>query len=308
MAIKELSQVKKGVSRKAIDYTALRTRFQQQFSLQLPTDIVQSDCNGKTKFDYWCQKILDAFSKGWRRNTDKTDYIKTFSSEKWEGLSDSEKEQHSLSNCEACYSYFANIQLSFPLKPHFTPQTTTVQVISGSEKQAAKRLIRDANEEWAKRYGHSLTEAIPRLCPETALSRKKTKQELKKESRERKRKYTAHVNKQMAENATIHMLASGQSFSQYNENRMSTSFQKSTTPTAKAKQHSPSETNFTWDTQAVLHDLTNFPPGQQINWSEFARNHQVPGKNCGQVVKEYAKKKGINTVAIDNRPEIPRER
>jgi len=43
------------------------------------------------------------------------------------------------------------------------------------------------------------------------------------------------------------------------------------------------------------------PEGRVINWSEFACLHKVPGKNAGQVMKEFAHKNGIDAVKLDHR-------
>ena len=40
--------------------------------------------------------------------------------------------------------------------------------------------------------------------------------------------------------------------------------------------------------------LRNWPQHTHINWSEVARDHQVPGKNAGQVMNEFASLKGIH--------------
>jgi len=58
----------------------------------------------------------------------------------------------------------------------------------------------------------------------------------------------------------------------------------------------------TWDEEKVLEDLKSFPlPPPLINWQKFAREHDVPGRNCGQVVQEFAQQSGIDTLQLDNR-------
>ena len=46
--------------------------------------------------------------------------------------------------------------------------------------------------------------------------------------------------------------------------------------------------NVQWDTNAVLADLREWPEGKKIVWSKFAAEHNFPGRNGGQVVKELA--------------------
>ena len=55
----------------------------------------------------------------------------------------------------------------------------------------------------------------------------------------------------------------------------------------RVKSHSPDFTNVSRDKEEVLNDLQQhpqFPPS--INWQNFARDHDVPGSNAGQIVKE----------------------
>ena len=50
----------------------------------------------------------------------------------------------------------------------------------------------------------------------------------------------------------------------------------------------------------VLKDLQSHPPAPpRINWQNFARQHNTPGKNCGQVVKEFAVKSGIDVSRLE---------
>lgn len=87
------------------------------------------------------------------------------------------------------------------------------------------------------------------------------------------------------------------------------SFENTTQPPLKKKKsHSPSDENRTWNSDAVLQDLGQWPQDVPINWSSLARSHGVPGKNCGQVVKDFAKEHGIDTFALDKRTIAPRPR
>lgn len=78
----------------------------------------------------------------------------------------------------------------------------------------------------------------------------------------------------------------------------------------KVKSHSPDFSNVSWNKEEVLHDLQQhpqFPP--PINWQQFARDHNVPGSNAGQMVKEFAQKSGIDTTKLDGRcTDQPRSR
>lgn len=86
------------------------------------------------------------------------------------------------------------------------------------------------------------------------------------------------------------MLSENESLSSYNRKRLAQSFEtpsKSNNVSSKRqKTHSPSFENVEWDTNAVLADLRGWPEGKKIVWSKFAAEHNVPGRNGGQVVKQ----------------------
>ena len=66
----------------------------------------------------------------------------------------------------------------------------------------------------------------------------------------------------------------------------------------KNKSHSPDFSKVAWDTEKLKETIENWPAGTTINWSKVAREHEIPGKNAGQVAKEFAAKKGIDTSHI----------
>ena len=52
----------------------------------------------------------------------------------------------------------------------------------------------------------------------------------------------------------------------------------------KTRKHSPKFDNVQWDKEGLLDKLKNWPEGIIINWSEIAREFNVPGLNGGQTV------------------------
>lgn len=84
--------------------------------------------------------------------------------------------------------------------------------------------------------------------------------------------------------------------SKYSRKRIIQAFQ---TPTDEQKRkHSPRFDTVTWDKERVLQDTRNWPVGQ-INWSKFGREHNVSGKNAGQVVKEFCEMSGIDVHSLE---------
>ena len=66
------------------------------------------------------------------------------------------------------------------------------------------------------------------------------------------------------------------------------------------KSHSPNFSDVTWNKEEVLRDLQQHPLAPPpINWQKFAREHNVPGQNASQVVKQFAQKSGLDTSWMD---------
>ena len=74
------------------------------------------------------------------------------------------------------------------------------------------------------------------------------------------------------------------------------------------KKHSPNIDHVAWDKDKLHHTLTNWPDSVKINWTQVAREHGISAKNGGQVVKEFAKERGIDTENLDNTKERVRMR
>ena len=287
VGIKELCNLQQRQKRSDLDFNEIQRRFREEFDIpcfQVPGELFVPNSKKQTRFQVKCINILDAFSKNCNHATDKEQYLQAFTLSNWKSLSSKQRSSHTLSNCIACYTESEPLQESFPLKPLYIPENS-ITITRGPEKLAARKVLRDVNKEWEREFGHPLTQTLPKLCPEASLTHKKNKQQLKRESRKRKRDFTEHVNQQMAKKATLTMLANGTSFSKYHRERIATSFETpgdiGCSKQKKEKSHSPSEENFTWETQSVLTDLAGHPEGTPINWSKFAREHDVPGRNGG---------------------------
>lgn len=85
----------------------------------------------------------------------------------------------------------------------------------------------------------------------------------------------------MKENTAMSVLAEAQSLSSYNRKRLALGFEK--------------------PVDSAILELQSFPEDETINWSQMARKYSIPQKNGGQVLKEVAKRRGIDFDKLDNR-------
>ena len=138
--------------------------------------------------------------------------------------------------------------------------------------------------------------------PGTTLEKKKTQAERKRHLRNITREVKNKLEEEWKKGAMDTCLQERVSFSSCKRQRERTGFESPEAKRRRAevtrlKSHSP--TTITWDATQVLAAAKNWPADKVINWSAFARLHGVPGKNCGQLVKEYLGKQGIDVLTME---------
>ena len=89
---------------------------------------------------------------------------------------------------------------------------------------------------------------------------------------------------------------------------MSFEYETSEPPSKVPKRHSPSYQKCIPNSDVLLHDIENFPPGEYINWSQMARKHNISGSNAGQVVKEFSQAHYVNTSKLEKAAKTSRSR
>ena len=142
-------------------------------------------------------------------------------------------------------------------------------------------MLGELNTLWENRYNHTLTGALPRVAPQFDLTKKEMS----------------------GENVTITHLAEEESLSSYRRKQLSMSFEQR--PVKKAKLHSLSQENQTWNHEGGLALLHAHPPNKNV---QTARNLHSPNKNAGQVLKEFAMQQGFNISAMECQNETPPSR
>ena len=139
-------------------------------------------------------------------------------------MPDNKKKEHSLSSCVACSRNRTDLQKAFPGRPVYEAPTylnidlpENVTLSKKREKLEARVVLGELNNAWENRYDHSLSSIIPSVVPQHNLVTKKTKVEAKRKDREVKKNnnISAHITHQLGENATLTLLAEGESISSY---------------------------------------------------------------------------------------------
>ena len=282
-------------ARETIDIAKRTKNFKEQFSSTycLPDRYftVSSGKDNTTQFDRDCNKILDGFKSKFLAGGDRESYLNTFS-HKWYELS---VEEHSLANCATCFELHKDSQQSFPLKPTYHHKAIVTVDTDALQRLGVKKfttgVLTELNRVYEVEASTSFTDALVRT-KSSGIAKKKSQNEKRKEKVKVQKELTKTVNDHFAEKAAISMLTECESKRKYHRKRMAQSFHSpQEQPLAKKKKsHSPDFSKVSWDTEEV-----KATAGTTINWSKVAKEHAIPGKNAGQVVKEFATKQGIDT-------------
>ncbi len=300
-AIRELTPKKAGI--RSVDKKKRAGQIIEQFcDITLPRNLFVEDTKGNTKFDKYCDTILNCFSKRWTKQP-RVQYENNFSTSNWKKLTTEKKKAHTVSNCTECSTSHTDLQESFTGKPVFQAKPSvslSLPDVPQAEKAEVCMVLSDLNQQWNERHGHSYTSVLPKMAPQASLTPKKTKIQQKRQGRIQKRKIVDHINERLKEDLTLTVLAEAESMQAYNRKRLAMSFELPSQPN-KPKSHTPSTETHAWSHEEANHLLTSQPVDAKINWTNSARMLNIPGKNAGQILKEYASKEGFNILALEQK-------
>lgn len=97
VALFELSKGSKGKSRTILDIEDIARKFRELFGSG--SFLIESADYWDKTFARHLKHILDCFSKAWRPYELRSQYISSFSVDKWGDLSSEKQTQHTMSNC-----------------------------------------------------------------------------------------------------------------------------------------------------------------------------------------------------------------
>ena len=310
VAIRTISESAPCISHSKANKSNRQTQFQELFSdiLKVKSDYFEGENGRQSLFDRHCNQILTAFGK--IKNPEmRQKYLDTFSIANWKTLPQHSKTKHTLASCLECALVHTNLQQVFPGPTYQPMQSFTHEVASLSCDMSAKQLTRhvlcELQPVYENTYGMSFTKAVSQ-CKESGLQQTPTQSEKRKRKRSVQQECRDHIKKQMWKTDAMNVLAEGQSLKSYQRLRLCQAFETPDQKHIKTKRnpkrkHSPNFENVMWDKEKAATDLREWPIGTAINWSHFAKEHGIPGKNGGQVAKEFAKENGIDVFALDQR-------
>ena len=305
-AIRELTNRNKGNS-KVTDTRKRASEFQTLFesNTKYCANELYFNDNGRngSQFDRDCTKVLNHFHQRWNPKESRQEYEKQFSMVNWKALPVHKKQNHTMANCEACRDEFYHHQEHYPQGPYFKPEpvvSVDVQKLHRlGERKATRKVLAEMNASFSEAFNTSFTTSAVEHGKEP-IQRKPTANERKRKLRAVYRQCRDKENEARRSTAAISVLTEDHSVRSYTRKRKLQSFQTPPSKRARPKSHSPNFTNATWDKERVLEDLQSHPAAPPpIKWQIFATQHGVPGKNCGQVVKEFAVKSGIDISRLE---------
>ena len=331
-AIRELSQTiyvnaKGKKCKKKLDIQHRANRFQALFPTFKVSDAYYSVKPGHklSQFNKHCKVVQDCFNRRWNPSISRKEYGAIFSITQWIALTKQQQSQHSIQQCVGCATSYASHQNQFPtFKTGQRTMVTSAKAMcseyigecnTGECGTITQHLLAGLEASYKETFGQSFTDVITK-CPNAALQKRKTTVEKKREKRQLVRKCVQHIQDTLRTNDATMVLNEGLSLRTYNRIHLAQGFEsakmkneRANSNAGKKKTHSPSmEENVTWDTTAALNELKNWSEDKKINWSQVARQYNIPGKNRGQVLKEFARKNGLDTYALDGLAENRRTR
>ena len=182
------------------------------------------------------RNIYDLFRK--MSPEKRSEYLQYFSLKNWKALPESQKSEHTMSNCDACQVHHFAIQSFSPNGAKLKPQKLVQNVLAENAskanskvkprqkdmKSAVKHIYSQIYALFQKVFKVSFAEAQTKVS-ELELQKKKNKIEKKRERRQRARQEKQKLEKEWSERDTETMLVTRQSYSQRARQRKSLFFE-----------------------------------------------------------------------------------
>ena len=264
------------------------------------------------RFNVIAARLVATMKRRWNGKLGRSEFLQRFSAERWKKIEQSPKKKtHSRTCCTGCTT-LGKWHAAFPartlqLKSLLKVGKKDVAKAATRAKEDPATALREMKQDWLNKTGRNLEDDLVML-PETSLARKPTKAERKQQLRQTTRKIVKEMKKKMDETAMESCLQDRQSFSAYKRQRGRASFESPTekraryaSSTKKVKSYSPTKPE--WDSEAVLDEARQWPKDKPMNWTAFARKHHIPGRNCGQVVKEFCRQNKVDVLQLEGRTE-----
>ena len=159
----------------------------------------------------------------------RNEYLRSFSLTSWKALPETQKSEHTRSNCDACQVHHFAMQSLFPNATitKLKPQKLVVDGLAQNEnngnmkvkptqkaiKSAAKHIYSKINVSFQKVFKVSFAEAQTKIS-ELELQKKKNKIQKKRERRQRARQEKQKIEVEWSKRDTDTMLATRQTYSQ----------------------------------------------------------------------------------------------
>lgn len=240
-------------------------------------------------------KSLVLHFKKWK-TVERGKYTEHFSTNNWQKLTEHEKRQHCRSQCKACDVHHFSFQSLFPLWGNKSSSVTNqdiykkvnsrvlkessagnVKVTKKALKAATKEVYEKINTSFEKTFGVTFAVAQTSV-PELNVQVKKSRAELKREKRNKSRVDKKHIQEQWATMDCDTMLATRQTYSQRQQQRLLLSFETREDAENRAnkralleeqgqrkkKRHSPKPDSLDFDKDGLLEEVNAMKDGERV--------------------------------------------
>lgn len=257
------------------------------------------------------KSLVHHFGK-WKLKTNKDKYTEHFNPNNWEKLPEHEKKQHSRTSCQACDVHHFPFQSLFPMWSYkencITQQGIDnniksrilkpscrghVKVTKKAMKKATSQIYEKINAPFKDIFGVTFANAQTNVS-ELSLQDKKSHAEMKKEKRKKSRVDKSSIQEKWLEKDCDTMLATRQTYSQRQEQRLSLFFESPEEAQQRAnkrkrqeeegqrkkKRHSPSPDDLDFDKDGLLEKVNTMRDGERVSKTSNKTQIQKKGKKC----------------------------
>ena len=263
--------------------------------------------------------VCKHFNSRWHPQEMRESYLLTFNIEAWKALTQEEKEEHTLTHCEACHKYYSVLNSAFPVPPrqrrkiakHSAPQTIKLSKRDFSTPQMLGGKILKELTNISQITFHKTAQEVLVDTPRSKLIQRPNESEERVKRRKIEKEITKSISQNKKDKASDLVLQNRMSWRTYDKLRKTEGLvmcAHEKLPEKRKRRCGKLVDKLKIDRDKLLSEVKTWPANQNVNWSNLAREYGIHSPNGGQTIKMYLKEHNIPAASVNQRPSRAKRR
>ena len=234
-------------------------------------------------------------------------------------LTQEQKEEHTLTHCEACQQHYSLLNSAFPVPARqrkkiakvSAPQSIKLSKGDFSSPQTLGGKVLKELTNISQHAFHKTAHEVLVDTPRSKLIQRPTAREERIKRREIEKEITKSIAQNKKDKASDLVLQNRMSWRTYDKLRKTEGLVMCTpdkVPQKRNRRCGKLDDTLEFDKDKLLSDVKTWPVNKDVNWSHLAREYGIHSPNGGQIIKVYLEEHNIPAASVNQRPSRAKRR